>query len=78
MLSLILSQSAERDVREFWCSGDRMSSSIDNELNTIRLRGRKIKKERVEGVKSRTNERGSNSNISVVIEKPPNSPKYRE
>jgi hypothetical protein len=34
-------------MREFWCSGDKKSSGIDIELKTNKVRGRKVKKERV-------------------------------
>jgi hypothetical protein len=60
-------------VRDFGCSGESMSSSIGNELKTIRLRGRDIKVVRVAIVKSRMNKRGSNSDISVVMKTASNS-----
>jgi hypothetical protein len=54
-------------VKEFWCSNDNTSSSIENELKTFRLGDRRLRK-RVAIVKSRMNMRGSNSNSSVVID----------
>jgi hypothetical protein len=62
-----------RNVRGSCSSGDSTNSSIQNELKTIKLRGRKIRKERVAIIKSRMNERDSSSNSSVVIETAPSS-----
>ena len=45
-------------MREFGCSGDSTHSSIENELKTIELIGRKIKKVRAAIVKSRMKKRG--------------------
>ena len=55
MLTLISSHKGfkkRRDVREFGYSGDNTCSSIENELKTIKLRGRKIKNKTVAIVKS--------------------------
>jgi hypothetical protein len=41
---------SRRDVREFWFSSNSTSSSIENELKTTELIGRKIKKVTVETV----------------------------
>jgi hypothetical protein len=49
-------------------------SSIENELQAMKLIGRKIKIVRVAIVKSRMNKRGSVINRSVVIELARNSP----
>ena len=45
-------------MREIWFSGNSTSSSIENELNTIMLRGRKTEKEKVAIVKSGMNKIG--------------------
>ena len=48
------------DMMEFRGFGDSTSSCIQNQLETIRLRCREIKKERVTVVKFRVNDRSSN------------------
>jgi hypothetical protein len=37
-------QNRRIDIREFRCSGDGTSNSFENDLKTIKVRGRKIKK----------------------------------
>jgi hypothetical protein len=62
----------ETAVREFWSSGDSSSSSIEDEWNTIRLRGRNNKKKRVAIVKSRIHNRSGSGDSSVMMAKAPN------
>lgn len=65
-LDSVIKYQNRRDVREFTCSDNSTSSSIGNELQTSKLRGRKTKKERVALVKSRMNKTDSNNNCSIV------------
>jgi hypothetical protein len=60
-------------VTECWCSGDDKSSSVENELKTTKVIGRKVKIERAAMVQSRQNKRGNSDNRNDVIETAPDS-----
>jgi hypothetical protein len=48
-------------MMQFWSSGDRTGSRVENKVETIDLSSRKIEQERVVAINFRLNERRSNS-----------------
>jgi ribosomal protein L4 len=64
-------------VRDFWCSGDSMIISTENESKVMKLRGRKIKKETVTTVKSRISEVATVTAVLMIATAPTSPIKLR-